>query len=110
MYGVVFDLDLARAGGVQSGDQRERCRFDAAGWPDHGAEIAVRDLKREVAQCRVNPAFGSGEPLSDTMQLDRRAGHRRHRKWPTRPLKSLAEFATVLVVVVAPFNRDDGIR
>src|SRR6266576_4651098 len=46
---AAFDPDLARAGGLQARNQSERRRFAAAGRPDHGAELAVGDLKREVS-------------------------------------------------------------
>ena len=108
--GAALHPDLAGAGQLQAGNQRQRRRLAAAGRPYHGAKLAGCHLERQVAQCGVDAAFGRSEPLGDATQLDRRPSHCRNRKWAGRPLNSLPEFATVVVVMVAAFGRDDGIR
>src|SRR5439155_3054021 len=105
---AALDPDLACARQLQAGDERQGRRLSATGRTDHSTELTWPDLECEIAQCRIDAALGGSEPLSDTTQLDRRAGHSRNRKWASRPLKRLAEFATVLVVVVAACDRETG--
>src|SRR5207253_8681326 len=105
-----LDPDLTDARWLQARNQRQGGRLAAAGGPDDGAELTGRNLHREIAERRVDAAFRRSEPLGDVAQFDRGSRHGEHRKPADRPLKSLAEFATVLVIVVAPFRRKDGIR
>ena len=107
---AALDADLAGARQLQAGDERQCRRLAATGGTDHGTELTWADFEREIAQRCIDAALGGSKALGDTTQLDRRAGHCHHRKWATRPLKRLAEFATVLVVVVSAFDREDGIR
>src|SRR5438270_9782677 len=104
------DQDLTSAGSLEPGDQGQRRGLAAPRWTDDGAELAGSNLHRQVADGSVDAAFGRGESLGDVAQLDRRSGHGKDGKWDAWPLESLAEFATVLVVVVFPRPQKDPIR
>src|SRR5438046_6517673 len=67
--------DVAFAGRLESGDERERRRLAAAGRTDDRAELAVMDDEIEVAKRGIGRPRRCQETLADMTKLDRRSPH-----------------------------------
>src|SRR5438105_6090085 len=73
--GLAVDEDVAVAGRLEPGDERERRRLSAAGRTDDRAELAVMDDEVEVAQRGVGGPRWCQETLADMTKLDRWSPH-----------------------------------
>src|SRR5207302_6227333 len=73
-YKLSENLDLAGAGRLQTGDQRQGCRLATTGRTDHGAELSGLDLQVQVTQGGVRLTGWGQKALVDAPQLDRRGG------------------------------------
>src|SRR5437762_1559467 len=73
--GLAVDEDVAFAGRLESGDERERRRLAAPGRPDDRAELAVMDHEIEVAKRGIGRPRRCQETLADMTKIDRRSPH-----------------------------------
>src|SRR5438552_10551247 len=76
--GLAVDEDVAFAGRLESGDERERRRLAAPGRPDDCAELALPDSDVQVAKRGVRRPRRGEEALGDMAELDGRSRHRRY--------------------------------